>query len=89
MFKALLFLIFHAERLMEAERKSRAERNKIIAEIVCREYERIMPEGFEGAIKSQMNESFAWFIEEKGLMDEYDSWVEECEAEVKIDHDIR
>ncbi len=81
-------LNLHAERLMEAERKSRAERNKIIAEIVCREYERIMTEGFEGAIKSQMNESFARFIEEKGLMDEYDSWVEEHEAEVKSERDI-
>ena len=72
-------LNLHAERLLEAERKSRAERNKIVAEIVCKEYARIMENGFEGAIRSQMNESFARFIEEKGLMDEYDSWTKERE----------
>ena len=79
------FLInLYAEELMEAERKSKYERNKRIAEIVAKEYNRIKECGFEGAYAQAMEESFAKYLNSRDMLEDYDTWKDEHQIDIKM-----
>ncbi len=62
----------YAEELEEAEEKSLAERNKVLTNIMMREYESL-----HGEINlKNKREFFERFIAEEGLMDDYDEWFD-------------
>ncbi len=88
-------LNLYAEQLLEAERKSREEKNKLIAKIVCEEYARITDAGYENAVIEQLQESnekleqriksLTDFLEKNDLLDRYDEWSGERISDLKED----
>ncbi len=63
----------YEDELEEAEAKSLSERNKVLTKIMTDTYEKLHGQ-VEIANKYELMEQF---IEEKGLLDEYDEWVDE------------
>lgn len=74
----------YEDELEEAEEKGLAERARVLAKIMVKEFEAL-----HGQIDiSNKKERFEQFIIEEGLMDEYDEWMDDKSYEFIEDHGL-